>query len=96
MNDVLKCLTKRRSVRRYTQEQVAPEKLKAILKAGLYAPSGMNRQSTVMLVIQDKEVISELSRLNAEIMGRDLDPFYAAPTVVAVLADKNVMTYVED
>ena len=96
MNDVLKCLTKRRSVRRYTQEQVAPEKLKAILKAGLYAPSGMNRQSTVMLVIQDKEVISELSRLNAEIMGRDFDPFYGAPTVVAVLADKNVMTYVED
>lgn len=96
MNDVLKCLTKRRSVRRYTQEQVAPEKLKAILKAGLYAPSGMNRQSTVMLVIQDKEVISELSRLNAEIMGRDFDPFYGAPTVVVVLADKNVMTYVED
>ena len=96
MNDVLKCLTKRRSVRRYTQEQVAPEKLKAILKAGLYAPSGMNRQSTVMLVIQDKEVISELSHLNAEIMGRDFDPFYGAPTVVVVLADKNVMTYVED
>lgn len=96
MNDVIKCMTRRRSVRKFRDEQIAPDKLEAILKAGLYAPSGMNRQSPVMLVIQDKAVIEKLSQLNALIMGRDCDPFYAAPTVVVVLADKNVPTHVED
>lgn len=96
MNDVIKCMTHRRSVRKYKSEQVAPDKLEVILKAGLYAPSGMNRQSPIMLVIQDKAVIAKLSQLNAQIAGRDGDQFYGAPTVVVVLADKNVPTHVED
>lgn len=95
-NEVLTCLEERRSVRSYKDEQISDAELDAILKAGLYAPTGMNKQSPVMAVFQDKEIIAKLSRLNAEAMGRDIDPFYGAPTVIMVLADKNVFTWVED
>lgn len=96
MNDAYKNILERRSIRKYRAEQLAPETLDAIIKAGLCAPSAMNRQPTKLLVIQDKTVIAELSKLNAEVMGRDIDPFYAAPTVVVVLADKTVPTYIQD
>ncbi|MDO4815217.1 MAG: nitroreductase [Bacillota bacterium] len=97
MNDkVLKCLEERRSVRSYKAEQISDSRLEAILKAGLYAPTGMNRQSPVMVVFQDREIIAKLSELNARVMGSDADPFYGAPTVIMVLADKNVRTWVED
>ena len=96
MNETISCLLKRRSVRAYRPEQIKPAELETILQAGLYAPSAMNRQSAVMLVIQDRETISTLSRLNAEVMGRDTDPFYGAPTVIVVLADKNAPNHVQD
>ena len=95
-NEVIKTLVERRSVRRYTKKQVEEEKLQLILKAGTYAPTGMGSQSPVMVVVQDPETISLLSRLNAKAMGSSGDPFYGAPTVVIVLADKNVWTCVED
>lgn len=95
-NEVIKTLIERRSVRRYTKKQVEEEKLQLILKAGTYAPSGMGSQSPIMVVVQDPETISLLSRLNAVAMGSSGDPFYGAPTVVIVLADKNMWTCVED
>ena len=66
------------------------------MKAGEYAPTGMGRQSPIILVLQNKEKIEKLSKLNAKIMGTDKDPFYGAPTVLIVLADKNIGTYKED
>ena len=96
MNEVMKCLTERRCVRKFKAEQVKKSELDEVIRAGMFAPSGMNRQSAVMLVIQDKDVISKLSKLNAEVMGASADPFFGAPTVIVVLADKNVRTYVED
>ncbi len=95
-NEVIKTLIERRSVRKYTKKQVEEEKLELILKAGTYAPTGMGSQSPIMVVIQDPETISALSHLNAKAMGSSGDPFYGAPTVVVVLADKNVWTCVED
>lgn len=96
MDDAYKTLLERRSIRRYKAEQVESETLDAIIKAGLHAPSAMNRQPTKLLVIRDKAIIAELSRLNAGFMGRDIDPFYGAPTVVVVLADKTVPAYIQD
>ena len=90
MNETLKTLRERRSVRRYRPEQIKPEELDAILDAGTWAPSAMGRQPAVMVVIQDRETISYLSKLNAEIQGQPgTDPFYGAPTVVIVLAEGN-------
>lgn len=94
--DTLEALTKRRSVKKYTSRQVDRETLEKILTAGTYAPNGMGAQSPVLVVVQDKETIARLSRLNAAVMGAAIDPFYGAPTLVIVFADKNRMTYVED
>ena len=96
MNDTLKTLMGRRSVRSYKPDQIPEDVLEQILLAGEYAPSGMGMQSAVMVVVQDPETIRTLSRINAEIMGTDGDPFYGAPTVVVVLADRRRGTCVED
>ena len=96
MNETIKNLKERRSCRNYKKEQIKDEELNEILLAGEYAPTGMGLQSPKMIVLQNKETIERLSKLNAKIMGRDIDPFYGAPTVIVVLADKTKMTYVED
>ena len=53
MNETLKILKERRSVRRYKAQQITDGELNAILEAGTFAPSGMGKQSAVMVVLQD-------------------------------------------
>ena len=96
MNETLKTLIGRRSVRSYKKEQVPKEIVEQILEAGKYAPSGMGLQPTVMVVVRDPETIAQLSRMNAAVMGGSNDPFYGAPTVVVVFADSTKSTCVED
>lgn len=97
MNETLKDLKSRRSCRQYKSEQIKEDELSLILEAATYAPTGMGMQSPIMVVIQDPETIQALSKINAAIMGSSsTDPFYGAPTVIAVLADKSRQTYVYD
>lgn len=96
MNETLQTLKNRRSVRAYLPKQIKEEELQQILEAGIYAPTGMGAQSPIVVVVQDKDTISYLSKLNAKVMGSTSDPFYGAPTVIVVLADKNRGTCVED
>lgn len=80
MNETLKTLRERRSVRRYRPEQIKTEELEAILDAGTWAPSAMGKQSAVMVVVQDRETIQEMSKLNAEIrVRRGLTPSMERP-----------------
>ena len=96
MKETRKNLRERRGIRKQKSEQIKDEELNEILKAGEYAPSGMGLQSAKIVVIQNKEIIQKLSKLNARIMGGGADPFYGAPTLIIVLADKNRNTYLED
>ena len=96
MNETLQILKNRRSCKSYQARQITDAELDAVLEAGTYAPTGRNQQSPILVAIQDKETIARLSKLNASIMGADTDPFYGAPTVVVVLADKNWPTRVYD
>ena len=97
MNVVLKILKERRSIRRYKAEQIKKEELSAILEAGTFAPTGMGQQAAVMVVIQDPDTIKTLSAINAAVMNASgTDPFYGAPTVVAVLADTNSYNWLKD
>ena len=89
-------LKNRRSIRRYKPDQVSEELLDAVLEAGLYAASGMNTQNTVMVAVRDKKTRDLLSRMNAEVMGTQNDPFYGAPCVIVVLVDPERYTCVED
>ena len=96
MNETINNLITRRSVRSFQKEQISEEQLNEILTAGTYAASGMGRQSAIMVVIQNPEIIKRLSKLNAAIMDSENDPFYGAPTVVVVLGDSTIGTYLED
>lgn len=96
MNEVIKCLKERRSVRSYDGRPVPDDVLKEILDAGKYAASGMGRQATVMVAVRNKDLISDLSMMNAAVMGTNTDPFYGAGTVIIVFADSTVQTYIED
>ena len=96
MNDVLRAIQSRRSVRSFKSDPVPQEILDQIIEAGLYAPSGMGRQPAIILQITDPQVRDRLSRLNGAIMGREGDPFYGAPAVLVVLADRSVPTYLYD
>lgn len=94
--DAMQNLLTRRSVRKYKPDMVPQEKLEKILEAGTYAATGMGRQSPIILAVTDKTMRDKLSKMNAAIMGSDNDPFYGAPVVLVVLADKNVPTYIYD
>ena len=96
MNETLKTLKERRSCRKYLEKQVDEAALDLILEAGTYAPTGMNRQAPVIVAVQDKEIRDKISKMNAAVMGADTDPFYGAPTVLVVLADPAVRTYIHD
>lgn len=96
MNETIKNLVERRSCRKYSSTQIKEDELNSVLKAGEYAPTGMGMQSPIIVVLQNKSIIDKLSKINVKIMGKDEDPFYGAPTVLVVLADKNIGTYIED
>ena len=93
---VLKVIEERRSIRAYKPDKVPADIIDKIVEAGLYAPSGMGRQSVIIIAITDKDTRDRLSSLNASIMGSDGDPFYGAPAVLVVLADKTRPTYIYD
>lgn len=97
MNETIKNIKSRRSIKKYKSEMISQELIDEILEAGTYAPSGMNKQSSIILAITNKEVRDRLSKLNAKIMRReDIDPFYGAPVVLVVLAAKSCPTYIYD
>lgn len=97
MNETIRTLLNRRSIRKYEDRPVPDELLDAVLEAGLYAPSGMNTQGVRLIAVRDKATRDSLSKLNAAVMGRDADPFYGAPCVIVVLADPEIYGgWVED
>lgn len=96
MKETLQDLKTRRSCRKYKPEQITDAELDAILEAGTYAPTGMGKQSPVIVAVQDQATRDLLSKMNADVMGSNADPFYGAPTVLVVLADRSARTYQAD
>lgn len=95
-NPTIEVLKTRRAIRHYTDQMPEREKLDKILEAGTYAPTGMGKQSPIIIAVTNKAVRDSLASMNARIMGGDSDPFYGAPVVFVVLADKNISTYLYD
>lgn len=96
MNKTLEDLMTRRSIRRYKPQQISREELEMVVKAGSCAPTGMNRQSPIIVAVLNSEDVKELSRLNAEVKGSKSDAFYGAPAVIVVLADADSPYAVND
>ncbi len=94
---ILNAIKNRRSCRAYTDKKVEADKVSKIIEAGAFAPTGMNRQKTIFLDIEDEALIKRLSHLNASFTGNpNGDPFYGAKSVVVVLAAEEVATKVYD
>lgn len=87
-NETLEVLKTRRSIRAYRDEMPDKSLIDRIIEAGTYAPTGKGRQSPIIVAVTNKAVRDRLSQLNARIMGADTDPFYGAPVVLIVLAER--------
>ena len=98
MQDISEVIKSRRSIRKFKSDAIPEEVLSKILEAGTYAPTGKNMQSPIIVCVTDKKVRDELSALNCEIGGwsKEFDPFYGAPVVAIVLAEKSWRTRVYD
>ncbi len=86
----------RSSVKKYTDKPVPAELIDKVIEAGLAAASGRNMQAPIIVAVTNKEIRDALSAANAAVMGASGDPFYNAPVVLVVLADKAAHTYVYD
>ena len=96
MSEVINNMKTRRSIRKYKPAMSPEDVLNRIIEAGTYAATGMGKQSPIIIAVTNKEIRDKFSKMNAEIMGVDSDPFYGAPVVLIVLADKARPTYVYD
>lgn len=97
MNEILKAIQERRSCRSFKPDMLPQEIIDQICEAGTYAATGMNRQSPIIIAVTDKALRDKLSVMNAAFMGKtDFDPFYGAPVVLIVLANKSMPTYIYD
>ena len=91
MNPVLSNIMARRSVRKYLDKPVEHEKLEVIVRAGINAPSGMNRQPWIVRVVEDQQLIADVNevfkRNNPEQVARDpnfKNMFRNAPNLICV------------
>ncbi|MCR5816598.1 MAG: nitroreductase family protein, partial [Ruminococcus sp.] len=98
MDETINALKQRRSIRGFTPEMPKKDDIDAIIDAGLYAANGRGKQAVITIAVTDKQTRDRLSDDNRKIGGWDegFDPFYGAPAILIVLADKSVPTYIYD
>ena len=98
MNDVIKAIKERRSIRNFKPELPKKEDLEQIIEAGLYAANGMGRQATITIAVTNRELRDRLSAVNGKIGGwkEGFDPFYGAPAILIVLAEKDWVNRIYD
>lgn len=98
MNESIRTLMERRSIRKYKKDMPTDEEIRTVIDAGLMAASGKNLQTPIIICLKNREIIERLRKINAEIMGlsEDGDPFYGAPMMLIVLADRSQENYIYD
>lgn len=98
MNEVIKTLKERRSIRSFKPDMPARADIEQVIEAGLYAANGMGKQGTAIIAVTNKEIRDRLSDANRIIAGgkEGMDPFYGAPVILIVLGSKDIPTHVYD
>ena len=94
--DAMVNLLTRRSVRKYKPKMPPREVIEKVAEAGTYAATGKNQQSPIIIAVTNKDLRDRMSRLNAQVLGVDFDPFYGAPVVLVVLAERSNPNHVYD
>lgn len=95
-NDFLTLIKTRRSIRAYKPDAVPADVLARVLEAGTYAPSAMGKQSATIVAVETKAYRDRLTKLNAAVIGKNVDPYYGAPVIVVVLGDGESANYLAD
>ena len=94
--DAMVNLLTRRSIRKYKPDMLPREVIDRIAEAGTYAPTGKNQQSPIIIAVTSKALRDRMAQMNAEVLGIDSDPFYGAPVVLVVLAERSNPNHVYD
>lgn len=95
-NQVIETIKQRRSIRKYKDQRIKQEELNIILDAGKYAPSALNQQSSLIVVVNDKEIYKELCLLTDKYFPNRKPYFYNAKDIVIVFGDSNCKCPIED
>ena len=98
MNEIIRAMEERRSVRKFKPDMVPKEMIEQIIEAGLYAASGMGKQAAIVVAVTKKELRDKIAEDNRKIggWGEGFDPFYGAPVILMVLGNKEVPTHIYD
>ena len=95
-NAVINAIMERRSIRKYLDKPVEHEKLEIVVRCGINAPSGMNRQPWIVRVVENQQLINDVTEVykkeNAEQVKRDptfKNMFRNAPNLICVCTPKN-------
>ena len=98
MNETIKTLKERRSIRSFKPDMPAKADIDAVIDAGLYAANGRGKQAVITIAVTDKEMRDKIAESNRMIggWGEGFDPFYGAPVILIVLADKSCPTGIYD
>ena len=98
MNDIIRAMEERRSVRKFKPDMPKKADIEQIIEAGLYAANGRGRQTAIVIAVTNKALRDKISEDNRKIGGwaEGFDPFYGAPVILIVLAEKNWPTAVHD
>ena len=97
---MLEAIKKRRACRSFDiDKEVEQQKINEIVQAGLLAPSGMNRQTSTIIVVKNREFRDKLMKINRDCAGGrfppNIDLFYGAPVVFLVIANKNGLSLLD-
>lgn len=107
MNDTIKTILNRRSIRKFRPEQLKAEELQVILEAGKYAPTAMNQQPWHFTVIQSQAVLSKINDACKEVLiktknkrfeqlskgtdGKNISVMHNTPVLIVVSGDQNAI-----
>ena len=92
-NEALEVLRNRRAIRKYKADQITDEELQVVLEAGTFAPTGGGTQGVQIVAVQSPEYVARVDALNAKVIGKDMHPYYGAPTIVLVLETADSFTH---
>jgi nitroreductase len=109
MNDTIKIILNRRSIRKYKNEQIKEDELQTILEAGKYAPCGLNQQSTYFTVVQNNEMLKKINDVCKEVYLKsgiktfeerakadNFCMYYNAPTFVIACGEKEAAAHLNN
>ena len=96
MNNTIKDIQERRSIRSYKDQKITKEELNIILKSGTYAPSALNQQSSLIVYLENEDIYQEICELTDKYFPFRKPYFYGAKDIVIVFGDSNCKCPIED